>query len=413
MGSKIVITGMGVVSPLGNEIETFWKRLCAGESGIRYIDIFDEAVLEALPSKIAGIAPEVVPEDMNQKDVRRHSRYSLFAVEVSDQAIKQSGFDISKENPYRCGVVFGSGIGGLQEINEDSVRMHESGARRVSPLMIPKGLTNMASGIVGIRHGFNGPNKAIVTACATATQCIGAAADMIRAGKADVMLAGGSESTIIPFAIAGFCAMKALCSNRNDTPEIGSRPFDADRSGFVMGEGAGAFVLETEEHAKKRGAPIFAEVAGMGETCDAYHITAPRPDGSGPAEAMLEALRDAKVNKEEVDYFNPHGTSTKLNDASEAKALRKVFGDNMPPSSSTKSMVGHLLGAAGAVEALACVMSIRDGIIHPNINYETPDPECDIDIVANEAREARVNIAMSNSLGFGGHNASLILRKYE
>ncbi len=412
MGNKIVITGMGVVSPLGNDIETFWKRLCAGESGIRAIDIFDEDTLAELASKIAGIAPDVTPENLAPKDMRRNSRYTNFAIEAANQAIKQGGFDINQEDPFRCGVILGSGIGGLQEINEDSVKMHTSGARRVSPLMIPKGLTNMASGLVGIQHNFQGPNKAIVTACATATQSIGAAADMLRAGKADAILAGGSESTIIPFAIAGFCAMKALCTDRNDTPELASRPFDAARSGFIMGEGAGVFLMETEEHAKKRGAEIFAEVAGMGETCDAYHITAPRPDGSGPAAAMREAMREAGVNPEDVDYFNPHGTSTKLNDASESQALRSVFRENMPPASSTKSMVGHLLGAAGAVEALACVMSIRDGIIHPNVNYETPDPDCDINIVANEAREAKVAVTMSNSLGFGGHNASIIIRKY-
>jgi len=409
MATKAVVTGLGVVSPLGNAVESFWKHLCEGRSGIGRITHFPE---DSVPTKIAGMAPDVEPEGMSGKDMRRHSRYALFAIESAIQAWKDAGLNLDAEDPYRCGVVFGSGIGGIQEINEDSVRMAEGGPRKVSPLMIPKGLTNMGAGVIAIQLGLKGPNKAIVTACATGTQCIGEAADMIRMGKADILLAGGAEATIIPFGVAGFNVMRAL-STANDDPERASRPFDLDRSGFVMGEGAGCLVIESEEHARKRGAHIYAEVAGMGETCDAYHITAPRPDGTGPAAAMRAALAQAEMRPEEVGYYNAHGTSTKLNDASECLSLRAVFGENMPPVSSIKSMIGHLLGAAGAVEALACILAMRDGILPPNINYDTPDPECDANIIANEAREQEVAVTMSNSLGFGGHNASIIFRRYE
>lgn len=408
MSTKVVVTGLGVVSPVGNDIETFWKNICAGKSGIRLIDHFDTSDLSA---KIAGIAEDVEPEGMDGKEMRRMSRYNQFAIYAADQAWKQSGLDISKEDPFRCGTSVGSGIGGLNEINIDSVKMAEGGARKVSPLMVPKGLVNMAAGAVAIRLGLLGPNKCVVTACASGTHSIGDAAALIKAGKADVMVAGGAEATVIPFGIAGFCAMKAL-STRNDEPERASRPFDLDRNGFVMGEGAGIMVLESEEHAKARGAEILGVVGGMGDTCDAYHITAPRPDGSGVATAMREALREAQLNPEDIHYFNAHGTSTKLNDAGECAALHAVFGDETPPASSTKSMIGHLLGAAGGVEAVICLLAMRDGILPPNINYDTPDPECQLNIVANVAREARIDATMSNSLGFGGHNASIVFKKY-
>ncbi|MBI2434060.1 MAG: beta-ketoacyl-ACP synthase II [Candidatus Hydrogenedentes bacterium] len=409
MTKRIVITGMGIVSPLGNDVESFWKGLCKGRSGIRPIEHLPEN--NGTPTKIAGMSADVTPEGMGNKDLRRHSRYTLFAVESAQQAWKQSGLDLSQENPFRCGVVFGSGIGGIECVNEDSVRMAEGGWKRISPLMIPRGLTNMAAGVISIQLGLQGPNKAIVTACATGTQCIGEAADMIRLGKADVMLAGGAEATIIPFGIGGFNVMKAL-STRNEEPERASRPFDLERDGFVMGEGAGCLVLESEEHAKARGAAIFGEVLGMGETCDAYHITAPRPDGSGPAAAMRAALTESQLIPADIDYYNAHGTSTKLNDASECLALKNVFGEETPPVSSIKSMIGHLLGAAGAVEAISCVLAIRDKLLPPNINYETPDPECDVNIVANQAWERDISTAMSSSLGFGGHNAAIILRRY-
>ena len=408
MSTKVVITGMGVVSPLGNDVETFWQAICAGKSGIRRLEHFEG---DPTPTRIGGVCTDVVPVGMNNKELRRNSRYCLFAIESAHQAWKQSGLDLNQEDPFRCGVVYGSGIGGIECVNEDSVRMAEGGWKRISPMMIPKGLTNMGAGVIAIHLGLQGPNKAIVTACATGTQCIGEAADMIRLGKVDVMVAGGSEATLIPFGVGGFNIMKAL-STRNDEPELASRPFDLDRDGFVMGEGGGTVVLESEAHARKRGAVILGEVAGMGETGDAYHITAPRPDGSGPAAAMRAALEQAQLNPSDIEYYNAHGTSTKLNDASECLSLKTIFGEKTPPVSSIKSMVGHLLGAAGAVEALTCILAIRDGILPPNINYDTPDPECDVDIIANKAREQRVSVTMSNSLGFGGHNASIILRKY-
>jgi 3-oxoacyl-[acyl-carrier-protein] synthase II len=297
-------------------------------------------------------------------------------------------------------------------MEEQITRFVKEGPRRVSPLMIPKILSNMAAAEVAIRLGLEGPNKAVVTACASGNQNIGDGLYLIREGYAEVMVAGGAEASIVPFGIAGFSAMKAL-SCRNDEPHRASRPFDVDRDGFVMAEGAGILVLESEEHAQARGANILGEVAGQGETCDAYHIVAPRPDGSGAEVAMKNALADAELEATDVDYFNAHGTSTKYNDMAEAQALKRVFGEQMPPVSSTKSMTGHLLGAAGAVEAIACLLAIRDGILPPNVNYDTPDPECLVNIVANEARQAPVKVAMSNSLGFGGHNSTLIFRKYE
>ncbi len=333
-------------------------------------------------------------------------------MEAAGQAWRQSGLEVNDENPLRCGVVMGSSIGGVEDISENSVRFHEGGPRRVSPLVMVKGLSNMAAGVIGIHLGLQGPNKCVSTACATGAQSICVAADAIRLGQADVMVAGGAEAVLMPYGLAAFCAMRAL-STRNDAPEKASRPFDADRDGFVMGEGAGALILESEAHARRRGAVILGTLAGYGETCDAYHVVAPRPDGAGPAAAMRLALEQAGVSPTKVDYCNAHGTSTKLNDAAESLAFRTVFGDTPPPVSSTKSMIGHLLGAAGAVEAIACLLSIRDNVMHPSVNYDTPDPDCPINLVANSAREDRVDIALSNSLGFGGHNATLVFRRYE
>ncbi len=408
MPAKVVITGMGVVSPVGNSVPAYWEALCAGRSGVRKVPFFSENIA----SQIAGMCEDVAPDGLGAKDLRRQSRYILFALDAADQAWRQAGLDIGREDPWRCGAVIGTGIGSVEDIHDNVLQHDKAGPRRVSPLMLPKALGNMAAGAVAIRLGLQGPNFAVATACASGTQAIGGAVDQIRAGKAEVMLAGGSEATIFPFGLAGFCAMRAL-STRNDAPEAASRPFDADRDGFVMGEGAAVLVLESEEHARRRGADILAEVGGVGETCDAYHVVAPRPDGSGPAAAMSFALRYSGVNPRDVDYINAHGTSTQLNDPSETRAIRYVFGDNCPPVSSTKSMIGHLLGAAGAVEAVACVMTIRTGVIHPNINYDTPDPECDLPVVANAAREQKVAIAVSNSLGFGGHNASVVFKRYE
>jgi 3-oxoacyl-[acyl-carrier-protein] synthase II len=401
---------MGVVTPVGNTIDTFWDSLCNGRSGIGPITNFDTTDFK---TRIAGEVGDIVPEGFSTKDLGRQDDYSIFAVEAADQAWKDSGLDTLGDSldRDRCGVVVGSGIGGITTIQNEVIRLTEGGPRRVSPLMITKGVANMASGNVAIRLGLRGPNKSIVTACASANHCIGEGADLIRLGRADVMVVGGSEAAVCGFSIAGFAAMRAT-SMKNDDPETISRPFDADRSGFVMGEGSGIMVIESEEFAKARGANILAEVASLGESCDAYHMTAPLEDGSGGAKAMQNCLNQSELNSTDIDYFNAHGTSTKLNEPGETRALNAVFGPDMPLVTSTKSMTGHLLGAASAIEGISCVLSIRDGIIPPTINYETPDPDCIVNLVANEAREVEVNIAMSNSLGFGGHNAALILKRY-
>ncbi len=409
MRTKVVVTGMGVVSPLGNDVETMWKAVCAGQSGIRRVDRFDPS---ELPTQIAGQSPDGVPADMSAKDLRRRDLYTLYALTAADQAWAQSGVDLNRENPERCGTVVGSGIGGIATLEEGHEAFLGGGYRKLSPLTIPKLLSNIAAGEVAIRLGLRGPNKSVVTACASSAQSMSEAVHMIRLGLADAMVAGGTEASITPFGMAGFCAMKAM-SRRNDEPQRASRPFDLDRDGFVMGDGAGIVVLESEQHAKARGAAILGVVAGVGETCDAYHITAPLPDGSGAMGAMRAALTDAQIEASQVDYFNAHGTSTKHNDSAESLALVNVFGEGMPPVSSTKSMTGHLLGAAGSLEAIICMLAIRDGVLPPSINYDTPDPECPVNLIANEAREGKVAIAMSNSLGFGGHNASLILKRYD
>lgn len=411
MSRRVVVTGLGAVTPVGQSVDEYWKALCEGRSGVRRISHFDP---KDMPVQIGAECEECIPEGMGPKDLRRRDRYCLFALAAADEAWKQSGLDLETSNPERIGVVLGSGIGGLETIEEQHLVYLEKGPTRVSPMMLPKILSNMAAGEVAIRlGGLQGPNKAVVTACASGAQSIAEAVNNIRCGHADVMVAGGSEAGVVPFGVAGFAAIKAL-SRRNDDPERASRPFDVDRDGFVLGEGAGIVVVEAEEHAKARGAEILLEFAGYGETCDAYHVTAPRPDGSGAASAMNIALKDAGLAPESVDYFNAHGTSTKYNDMAECQALIRVFGENAsPPVSSTKSMIGHLLGAAGAVEAVACAKSILTGVIHPSINYETPDPECPVNIVANEARETPVRVAMSNSLGFGGHNASIVVKAYE
>lgn len=408
MATRVVITGLGIVSPAGNDPETFWSTLCAGTPCIHAIKSFDPS---ALSCQIGGEAEPVAPQGFSKKDISRRDRYTLMALYAADQAVAQAGFDVNKEDPHRCGVTLGTGIGGIETTQDAITAFALKGPRRVSPMAVPKCLTNMASGEIAIRYGLAGPNKAVVTACASAPQAMGEAARLIQAGMTDVMITGGAEGAVIPFAMAAFAAMRAM-STRNDEPERASRPFDAERDGFVMGEGAGIFILESEEHAKARGATIIGEWAGIGETCDANHIVAPREDGQEATAAMKMAMASAQINPGDVDYFNAHATSTKLNDASEALALRAVFGDDMPPVSATKSMIGHLLGAGGAVEAAACLMSIRDGVIHPTINYENPDPDCDVNLVTGDAMERKVDIAMSNSFGFGGHNASIVLRRY-
>ncbi|MFP6598611.1 MAG: beta-ketoacyl-ACP synthase II, partial [Candidatus Hydrogenedentota bacterium] len=393
-----------------NTVEAFWSSLCNGKSGIGPITNFDTT---GFKTRIAGEVGEIVPEGFSEKELNRQDDYSIFAVEAADQAWRDSGLESMGDSldRDRCGVIVGSGIGGIGTIQNEVIRLHEGGPRRVSPLMIPKGVANLGSGNVAIRLGLRGPNKSIVTACATSNHCIGEGADLIRLGRADVMVVGGAEAAVVAFSIAGFAAMRAT-SSRFENPETVSRPFDADRSGFVMGEGAGVMVIESEDFAKARGARILAEVGSLGESCDAFHMTAPLANGSGGAKAMQNCLNQSEVNGEDVTYFNAHGTSTKLNEPGEAKALCAVFGEEMPLVTSTKSMTGHLLGAASVIEGISCVLSIRDGVIPPTINYDTPDPDCMVNLVANEAREVDVEIAMSNSLGFGGHNAALVLKKY-
>ncbi len=409
MSTKVVVTGMGVVSPVGNDVATFWESLREGRSGIGAVTRFEAT--DDFKCRIAGEAEECTPEGMTPKELGRLDRYTIYALEAMDQAWKQAGLNIDQENPERIGVVIGSGIGGIETIEMEVIRLHDKGPRRVSPLFIPKGLSNMASGNVAIRYGLRGPNKGIVSACSSANHSLGEALNLIRSGRTDVMIAGGSEAPVTRLSLAAFASMRAM-SKRNDEPERASRPFDKDRDGFVAGEGAGVFVLESEEHAKARGAEILAELAGMGESCDAYHIVAPEPNGQGCISALRYTLEAAKVNPADIDYYNAHGTSTPLNEVGEAKALRAVFGDSMPLVTSTKSMTGHLLGAASAIEAVACVQSIRESVIPPTINYETPDPECEVNLVANEAREVKVEIALSNSLGFGGHNAAIVMKRY-
>jgi len=408
---RVVITGIGVVSPVGNDLESFWESLKAGRSGITRYTAFDS---EKFDSKIAGEVRgfEPAPFYKSPKDVKRSDRYTQLAVAASKMSLDDSGLDLTALDLDRAGVMIGSGVGGLATMEEQVTKMALKGPDRTSPFMIPMMISNMASGFISMEHGLRGPNMAIVTACATANHCMGEAWRIIKFGDADVMLTGGSEACIVPVGIAGFCAMRAL-STRNDEPERASRPFDKDRDGFVMGEGAGVIILEEYEHAKKRGAKIYCELAGYGLTADAYHMSAPLPEGEGAARCMHMAMKHAKVNPEEVDYINAHGTSTPVGDVCETKAVKSAFGEyarNGLLVSSTKSMTGHLLGAAGAIEMAASVMAMRDGIVPPTINLDNPDPECDLDYVPHQAREKKVKIAISNSFGFGGHNSSVLIK---
>jgi 3-oxoacyl-[acyl-carrier-protein] synthase II len=392
-------------------LDAFWNALISGKSGVKTIQSFDTTDFSV---RIAGEIHDLKMEDyLDAKEARRMDRFICLALIASDMAVKDAGLNLDAENHERMGVVVGSGIGGLQTIEDQVTTMLQKGPRRVSPFLIPMLIVNMASGMISIRFGLKGPNTAVVTACATGTNSIGDAFKIIQRGDADVMIAGGTEAAVSKMGIAGFANLKAL-STRNDAPEKASRPFDAQRDGFVMGEGAGIVVLESLDHARQRGARIYAEVAGYGMTSDAHHITHPDPDAMGATRAMQMAIKDAGIQPETVDYVNAHGTSTDLNDKYETLAIKNVFGDRAYkiPISSTKSMTGHLLGAAGGVEAIACVMSIHTGIIHPTINYEFPDPECDLDYVPNVARKQEVTAALSNSFGFGGHNATLLFTKF-
>ncbi len=411
---RIVVTGVGAITPLGNSVAEFWQGLIEGKSGIDYIKEFNPDDYN-LSVKFGAEIKNFDPTDyIDPKDAKRMSRYVQYAFAAAKEAMKDSGLEIDKIDHNKAGVIIGTGIGGLRDIEAQHSVILEKGARRVSPFFIPSGISNIASGYISIEYGFKGPNTCVVTACATGTHAIGDAFKIIQRGDADIMIAGGSEAAITPLGMAGFASMKAL-STRNDEPQKASRPFDAERDGFVMGEGAGVLVLEELEHAKRRGAKIYAEIVGYGLTGDAYHITAPCADADGAKRVISMALNDARINPPEVDYINAHGTSTPLNDKVETLAIKEVFGKHAYELkvSSIKSMIGHLLGAAGAVEAIATVKTIETGIIPPTINYEHPDPECDLDYVPNKAIEYPVKVAVSNSFGFGGTNACLVFKAYE
>lgn len=411
---RVVITGMGCLSPLGNDLASTWDGLKNGRSGIAGITQLD---LNPFDCKIAGEVKGFVADGYfrNPKDARRADRYVQFAVAASKMALDDSGLEVAASDPRRVGVMVGSGIGGLSTLEREHRVLLEKGAKRVSPFTIPMMISNIASGIIAMEHGLTGPNMCIVTACATSNHCIGEAWRIIKFGDADAFLCGGSEATILAMGLSGFGNMKAL-STRNDDPERASRPFDRDRDGFVMGEGAAVLVIEELEHARKRGARIYAELIGYGISADAYHLSAPSPDGSGPAYAIGMALRHGGINPSDVDYLNAHATSTGLGDIAESKAIHLAFGDHVKNGlmvSSTKSMTGHMLGAAGGIEMIASVMAIHDGVVPPTINVDNQDPECDLDCVPNTAREVPVKTAISNSFGFGGHNASVLVRKFD
>ncbi|MGL5151068.1 MAG: beta-ketoacyl-ACP synthase II [Clostridium sp.] len=410
MEKRVVITGLGAVTPIGNTVDEFWNGIKEGKLGI---DFIKNVETENLQVKIAGEVKNFSAEEfVGKKEVKRLDRFSHFAIAATDEALKQSKLDLEKEDLKRIGVMIGSGIGGFGTIENESKKFFENGGKRISPFFIPMAIINLGAGNVSIKYGFKGPCTSAVTACATGTNNIGDAFRYIKHGYADVMFAGGSEAPITQLGLAGFAALKAL--NTSNNPERSSIPFDKERCGFVMGEGAGVLVLEELEHALARGANILAEIVGYGSTCDAYHITSPHPDGEGASEAMLDALREGGVCPRDVDYINAHGTSTPYNDKFETLAIKKAFGDHAYnlAISSTKSMVGHLLGAAGAVEAIVCIKSILDSYIPQTRGLIEKDEELDLDYVPNEGREKDVNFAMTNSLGFGGHNATLLFKKY-
>lgn len=407
--ARIVITGLGTVASIGNDVDSFWASILAGRCGIDRIARFDPS---ALTSQIGAEVRDWDPaEHMDPKEARRNDRYTHFGFIAARQAFRDAGIDMALEDPDRVGVIVGSGIGGMYTYESQLKVLAERGPRKVSPFTIPSLIGNMCSGLIAIDIGARGPNFGVVSACATATHAIGEAMHMIRRGDADVMIAGGAEAAITPFAYASFCSMKAM-STRNDSPATSSRPFSMGRDGFVMGEGAGVLVLESLTHAKARGARIYCEIVGYAATCDAHHITMPDPEGKGLSMAMTRALRSAGVRPDEIDYINAHGTSTPYNDKFETLAIKKVFGERAAtlPVSSTKSMTGHLLGAAGGIESVVCIKTLQSQMLAPTINLHEPDPECDLDYVPNVARPAKVRTVLSNNLGFGGQNASVIFR---
>ena len=411
---RIVITGMGAVTPLGLSVDETWAAMKEGRSGIRLVDTFDTSEVQA---RVAGQVREFDPAPYFKKDPkapRRCDRFEQLAMAAAVQAVEDAALEPEKEDLTRIGVMIGSGIGGLRIHGENMRMMLESGPRRVSPFCIPYMITNMASGLVAMEYGFGGPNMSISTACATSNHSIGEAWRIMKFGDADVMLCGGSEAPVELIGLAGFGNMRAL-STRNDDPATASRPYDVDRDGFVMSEGAAVVVLETLEHALARGAKIYAELAGYGLSCDAYHLTSPMPEGEGASRCMESAMQHAGVKPEQVDYINTHGTSTSMGDVCEVKAIKRTFGAHAKGSlvvSSTKSMTGHLLGAAGGVELIACVKAIQDNFIPPTINVFNQDPECDLDVCPNQGRAHKVDVALSNSFGFGGHNATLVVKRF-
>jgi 3-oxoacyl-[acyl-carrier-protein] synthase II len=409
---RVVITGLGNITSLGRNVPAFWDNIVAGKSGVARIASFDPTTY---PCQVGAEIRDFIPEDyMDVKDVKRSDRFTHFAVAATQNAIADAAFDLKQFDPFRVGVIIGSGIGGVDTIQKQTARFHNMGALRVSPFMIPSLLCNMASGIVAIQYGFKGPNFSAVTACSSSTHTIGEAYNMLRLGKADAIFAGGSEAALVGLSFAGFCMMKAMSTHFNNEPERASRPFDAQRDGFVMGEGSGIVLLETLESALARKAKIYCEIISYATSCDAYHITSPDPAAEGLANCLENLLREANLTVADVDYINAHGTSTEMNDKVETLAIKRVFKENAKKIkiSSTKGMTGHLLGAAGGIEAIICAKVIETGIIPPTINYENHDPECDLDYVPNKAIRQNVNIAISENLGFGGHNAALMFKKY-
>ena len=414
---RVVVTGLGTISPIGNTIEEFWKSLLEGKSGVKRLSCFDPT---HFTSKIAAEVRNFDPSQyLSPKEIKRMDRFVQFAVCAAKLAVADSGMVLDKEDRTRIGVLVGSGIGGLHTVEAEHKQYialgPEKGPDRISPFLIPMLIVNMATGQISITMGLKGPNSAVATACATSNHAIGDALRIIQRGDADAMVCGGSEAATTYMGFGGFCALKALSTEYNDEPERASRPFDKNRDGFVMGEGAGVVVLEEAGRAVKRGAKIYCELIGYGMSGDAYHMTAPDPEGDGGVRCMVATIKDAGLKPKDIDYINAHGTSTLYNDKIETSAIKKVFGDHAKKLaiSSTKSVMGHLLGAAGGVELIASALAMKEGIIPPTINYETPDPECDLDYVPNKPRAAKIKVAMSNALGFGGHNAALIIKKFD
>ncbi len=411
MKRRVVITGAGVIHSLGCGADKFWDSIKEGKSGISCVTKFDTANFD---TKVGAEIKDFEPtEYIDKKEAKRMDTFTQYAMAAAKMAIENSKLKLEEEDPFRAGVIVGSGIGGIETLEDQHSTLMNKGPGRVSPFFIPMMIANMASGRIAIEYGLQGFNECVITACATSNNAIGDAFKVIQRGDADIMVTGGAEAAITPLAYAGFCSSKAMTTNPD--PATACRPFDADRDGFIMGEGAGILVIEELEHAIKRGASIIAEIVGYGCTCDAHHITAPHPEGIGGINCMKTAIADAGIKPEDIGYINAHGTSTPLNDPGETTVIKKVFGDHAYKLavSSTKSMTGHLLGAAGAVEAIISAMALKEGFLPPTINYKTPDPECDLDYVPNKGRKAEINYALSNALGFGGHNAAIVLKKYE